>query len=144
VQPQLFRKLLDQLILYYIPVSIIHEKFSLGLDAINIAPEFGVIETQTYLDEIKDEKIFNRFWEICYVSKKWEKWVNPGFDPYNNKEQLIKICGHYVLSYPEFLTNIKSYFPNIKNITPLLVKQVALQTWNTKTMKLQYLQVQLL
>jgi hypothetical protein len=97
----------------YIPVSIIHEKFSLGLDAINIAPEFGVIETQTYLDEIKDEKIFNRFWEICYVSKKWEKWVNPGFDPYNNKEQLIKICGHYVLSYPEFLTNIKSYFPNI-------------------------------
>lgn len=97
----------------YIPVSTIKEKFNLGLDAINIAPEFGLIETQTYLDEIQDEKLFNRFWQICYDSKKWEKWVNPGFDPYVNKEQLIKICGHYVLSYPEFISNIKSNFPEI-------------------------------
>jgi hypothetical protein len=97
----------------YIPVEIIKEKFNLGLDAINIAPEFGVIETQTYLDEIKDEAIFNRFWQICYDSKKWEKWVNPGFDPYINKLDLIKICGHYVLSYPEFIADIKSKFPDI-------------------------------
>ena len=27
----------------YIPVSVIKEKFELGLDAINIAPEFGLI-----------------------------------------------------------------------------------------------------
>jgi hypothetical protein len=97
----------------YIPVEIIKEKFNLGLDAINIAPEFGVIETQTYLDEIKDESIFNRFWQICYDSKKWEKWVNPGFDPYINKLDLIKICGHYVLSNPLFLSEIKSKFPGI-------------------------------
>ena len=36
----------------YIPTSIIKEKFSLGLDSINIAPEFGLIETNTYLDFI--------------------------------------------------------------------------------------------
>jgi hypothetical protein len=97
----------------YIPVSIIKEKFELGLDAINIAPEFGLIETQTYLDEIDNFSLLDRYWQICYDSKKWEKWVNPGFDPYVNKKELIRICGHYVLSYPEFLTDIKSNFLGI-------------------------------
>jgi hypothetical protein len=106
----------------YIPVSVIKEKFSLGLDAINIAPEFGVIETQTYLDSIEDNKLFDRFWQICYNSKKWEKWVNPGFDPYLNKKELIKICGHYVLSYPEFINDIKSNFPNIDEQIKVNVK----------------------
>ena len=97
----------------YIPVEVIKEKFDLGLDCINIAPEFGLIETQTYLDEIKNGSLLDRFWQICYDSKKWVKWVNPGFDPYYNKEQLIKISGHYVLSYPEFISDIKSQFPGI-------------------------------
>jgi hypothetical protein len=98
----------------YIPVSIIKEKFNLGLDAINIAPEFGLIETQTYLDEIgSDEKMFDRFWQICYDSKKWVKWVNPEFDPYYNKKELVKICGHYILSNPDFLNEIKYHFPDI-------------------------------
>ena len=97
----------------YIPVETIKEKFDLGLDCINIAPEFGLIETQTYLDEIKNSKLLDRFWQICYDSKKWVKWVNPGFDPYHNKEQLIKISGHYVLSNPEFISDIKSQFPGI-------------------------------
>lgn len=97
----------------YIPVSVIKEKFSLGLDAINIAPEFGLIETQTYLNEIKDSKTLDRFWQICYDSKKWVKWVNQSFDPYVNKIDLIKICGHYVLSYPEFINEIKEQFDDI-------------------------------
>lgn len=99
----------------YIPVSVIKEKFNLGLDAINIAPEFGLIETQTYLDEIQNENIFNKFWQICYDSGKWIKWVDSNFDPHVYKKELIKICGHYVFSYPEFILNIKSNFPNIDN-----------------------------
>jgi hypothetical protein len=92
----------------YIPVSIIKEKFSLGLDSINIAPEFGLIETQTYIDNGIN---IDKFWKICYDSKRWEKWVGHEFDPFTQKEELIKICGHYVLSTPEFL-KIK---PNIDN-----------------------------
>jgi fructose/tagatose bisphosphate aldolase len=101
----------------YIPVSVIKEKFDLGLDAINIAPEFGLIETQTYIDVIKQNdnwvENLNTFWKICFDSKKWEKWVGKDFNPYNNQTDIIKICGHYVLSYPEFLSKIKSQFPNI-------------------------------
>ena len=117
----------------YIPVEVIKEKFDLGLDCINIAPEFGLIETLTYLSEIKDEKTFDRFWQICYDSKRWVKWVNPGFDPYVNKEQLIKICGHYVLTNPEFISEIKSQFPDIdtkikNNVTRKLKQLYGLYT----------------
>jgi len=97
----------------YIPVEVIHEKFKLGLDAINIAPEFGLIETQTYLDEIQDSPAFEKYWQICYDSKKWVKWVDSSFDPYYNREQLIKISGHYVLSNPKFISEIKAQFPGI-------------------------------
>ncbi len=98
----------------YIPEKLIFEKMSLGLDSINIAPEFGLIETQAYLDEILDDKLtFNKFWQICYDSKRWEKWVGENFDPEKNKEELIKICGHYVLSQTNFIEEIKLKFDKI-------------------------------
>jgi len=89
----------------YQEYSIIKEKFELGLDAINIAPEFGVIETSTYIDTITknwDFGTMDYFYQICFDSKKWKKWVNKDFVPNNNKEELIKICGHYMFSTPEF------------------------------------------
>jgi len=96
----------------YIPVSVIKEKFNLGLDSINIAPEFGLIETQTYIDNGID---IDKFWKICYDSKRWEKWVDSNFDPFTQKEELIKICGHYVLSTPEFLDIKPNIDDKIKN-----------------------------
>jgi len=96
----------------YIPIDVIKQKFNLGLDAINIAPEFGLIETQTYLDNIQDDETLFEFWKICYESKKWEKWVQDDFNPFENKTALIQICGHYVLSYTEFLV-IKKKYPYI-------------------------------
>jgi hypothetical protein len=107
----------------YIPVSTIKEKFDLGLDAINIAPEFGLIETQTYLDNIKDEDTFNKFWKICYKSDKWVKWVNDDFNPNEQREELIKICGHYVLSNPQFTSEIKSQFPDIDKQIKINIKK---------------------
>ena len=106
----------------YIPASIVKEKFGLGLDSINIAPEFGLIETQAYLDEIgNNNESFLEFWQICYDSKKWEKWVDDSFDPIANKLELIKICGHYVISTPEFLA-IKANYPYIDQIIKQRVK----------------------
>ena len=57
----------------------------LGLDSVNIAPEFGLIETNTYLNEINDPKVFDEFWRICYESKRWEKWVSSDFNPIKEK-----------------------------------------------------------
>lgn len=90
----------------YIEIDIIKEKFKLGLDSINIAPEFGLIETNSYLSYINSELI-DTYWKICYNSKKWVKWVDNNFDPFKNKIELIKICGHYILSNDDFLTKVK-------------------------------------
>jgi hypothetical protein len=96
----------------YIPVNLIHEKMLLGLDAINIAPEFGLIETLSYIHNGID---INKFWEICFNSRRWEKWVDKNFNPYTQKLDLIKICGHYVLSTSEFLKIKPNIDPIIKN-----------------------------
>ena len=53
----------------YISEKLINEKMDFGLDSVNIAPEFGLIETNTYLNEINDPKMFDEFWRICYESK---------------------------------------------------------------------------
>jgi hypothetical protein len=82
-------------------------RFDMGLDSINIAPEFGQLETLCYLNEMGDD--IEDYYQICYDSKRWEKWVDVDFVPEDNKKELIKICGHYVFSDSKFL-NIK---PNI-------------------------------
>jgi hypothetical protein len=100
----------------YIPVELIKEKMSLGLDSINISPEFGLIETISYIESNID---IDKFWKICYDSKRWVKWVDDSFDPINQKEDLIKICGHYVLSHPDFI----SIKPDIDDVIKQNVKK---------------------
>jgi len=108
----------------YLPAYLIKEKFNCGLDCINIAPEFGQIETITYLNEISNSKIFDTFFDICYQSKKWEKWVDKTFNPIENKEQLIKICGHYVLSDKNFIKKIKN---NLRSDIDTIIKNNIIQ-----------------
>jgi hypothetical protein len=86
----------------YLNNEVLNEKFSLGLDSINIAPEFGQIETKTILQNINKEQI-EEFFQICLESKKWEKWISKDFNPMLNKLELINICGHYLFSNNDFL-----------------------------------------
>ena len=84
--------------------DVVKAKRAAGLQCINIAPEFGEIETRAVLECIGDDRNkFEQFFHICHTSRKWEKWVSPGFDPLSNKLQTILISGHYVFSDPEFL-----------------------------------------
>jgi hypothetical protein len=77
------------------------DRFDLGLDSINIAPEFGQLETLCYLEEMGED--IDEYYNICYESKRWEKWVDETFIPEDNKRELIEICGHYVFSDESFL-----------------------------------------
>ena len=102
----------------YLGGSLVRAKMNSGLDAINIGPEFGLIETQTYLDAIKEsgrktDSLLSIFWQLCYDSKRWAKWVDASFNPLENRTQLIKICGHYVFSHPIFISKIKKSLKNI-------------------------------
>jgi len=85
-------------------------RFQIGLDAINIAPEYGQIESEYYLEECKkDKEKFEQLYQICYNSGKWKKWITD--IERISKDQLIMTCCHYILSDQEFTTKIKSSFP---------------------------------
>jgi hypothetical protein len=84
----------------YLNRKDIEDRFICGLDSINIAPEFGQIETLCYLEKIKN---IDKWYNICFKSGKWKKWVTSDFIPENNKETLIRICGHYTFSSSDFL-----------------------------------------
>lgn len=101
----------------YLSIEELKMRFDLGLSAINIAPELGQLETNIYLGILKDlpQSIFDEFYEICYKSKRWEKWVNSGFDPKKEKKKIIKISGHYVFSNPAF-AELKSKILKIMGI----------------------------
>ena len=72
----------------YLKASEIEKRFQLGLDAINIAPEFGYIETNCILDDLKkrsDKESYQKLFEICFESKMWKKWI-----PNNKVDTLSK------------------------------------------------------
>lgn len=89
----------------YIDIDTIKNKFELGLNSINIAPELGMIQTEEILSNLNDNEI-EKYWQLCYNSTFWHKWVDSKFDPIEQKIDLIKICGHYIFSKYEFQTQI--------------------------------------
>lgn len=104
----------------YIDSDLIKNKMALGLHSINIAPEFGLIETQAYLDRM-DKGSFEVFWRLCYESGRWKKWVGPEFNPELQKMNLVKICGHYLISDEKFSHHFRNI--NVSEVTKSEVKR---------------------
>jgi len=98
------------------------DRFDLGLDSINIAPEFGQLETLCYLEEMGED--IDEYYNICYESKRWEKWVDETFIPEDNKKELIKICGHYVFSDKKFLEIKPNIDDKIKSVITNKLKEL--------------------
>lgn len=75
----------------------------LGIHAANVAPEFGVTETKTFvqlLEQYSLNHLTQQFLELSYLSKKWEKWMIKDTQA-NDRDRAI-ISGHYVFSTREF------------------------------------------
>jgi len=86
-------------------------RFDNGLDCLNIGPEMAQIETKILLDNMNNEDI-NNFYEVCYKSKKWEKWLKNNSE-ITDKESLIMACGHYSYNNYDFISLNKSKINNI-------------------------------
>ena len=96
---------------YLIDGNEIKKRFDIGLDSINIAPEFGQIESEYYLEKCSEnKKLMSKLYKICYDSGKWKKWITDEYEV--SKKQLIITCCHYILSDNSFIKNIKTNFPN--------------------------------
>ena len=74
----------------------------LGIHAANVAPEFGVAETNALVNVLESNglsKIAERFLKIAYDSCKWEKWMLANSTATDRDRSLI--AGHYIFSKPE-------------------------------------------
>lgn len=97
----------------YLTLTEIKQKFELGLSAINIAPEFGSIESEVlWSGFVPEDK--KKFVELIIASGRWKKWFSSSFNPEKNPELLTKMCGHYVFEEPEFL-EIKNKYPDLNS-----------------------------
>jgi hypothetical protein len=74
------------------------------VDAVNVAPEFGIVETRALLevcDEIGRPDLRDQFVEFALESGKWRKWMLP--DTKVDDRGKAVIAGHYVYSEPEIV-----------------------------------------
>jgi len=91
----------------------IKKRFALGLDGLNIAPEFGGCETKCILEALQTEEQLDRFFNLCYESKRWKKWMPSDFVLTKSARQdIINVSGHYVFSHPDFI-RLKNEIPEI-------------------------------
>jgi len=75
----------------------------LGIHAVNIAPEFGVIESKSFSQIMKNNNLTNlsdRFLDLSYKSNKWNKWMKR--NSLATKKEKSLISGHYIFSTEEF------------------------------------------
>lgn len=72
-----------------------------GVDAFNIAPELGVLESRFLLSSLRNHgltKELSRFIKSCISDKKWERWLGPDDYADLTLQQLAEVCGHYHFS----------------------------------------------
>lgn len=74
----------------------------LGIHAANVAPEFGVAETTALLQVLEEHDLHryaDRFVQIAYESRKWDKWMLRNTQA-SDRDRAV-IAGHYVFAHPE-------------------------------------------
>ncbi|MFD8816127.1 class II D-tagatose-bisphosphate aldolase non-catalytic subunit [Streptomyces sp. NPDC059627] len=87
----------------YLTPSDVAALTAAGVDAVNVAPEFGTYETRILLrllNEIQLPKLADRFLSLSFESGKWSKWMAP--DTMATDYEKAVIAGHYVFGTPEF------------------------------------------
>jgi len=107
----------------WVSKETVAQKEALGLQNLNIAPQLGEIESSVCLNAFKQNPDhYEKFFQICLSSDKWRKWVSSTFNPYDDKDKLILICGHYVFSNAEFI-EIKNNYPNLDTTVKSTLRQ---------------------
>jgi len=86
----------------YVSNEALQSHPKLGIHAVNIAPEFGVIESKSIVEILSENNLLNlrdKFLEISFQSKKWSKWMVKNSKASNYEKSII--AGHYVFSKSE-------------------------------------------
>ncbi|MFA4983624.1 MAG: hypothetical protein WC588_05430, partial [Candidatus Micrarchaeia archaeon] len=87
----------------YLSESQLQERDAAGVPAINVAPEFGVIESRVFVSlcmEKKRRDLVEKFIALSIASGKWKKWL-VGKNKISDYD-IGMISGHYVFATKEF------------------------------------------
>jgi hypothetical protein len=87
----------------YLPDESLQWFPKLGIDAANVAPEFGTIESTALVNVLNSNELGElkeKFLDMSYSAKKWTKWVSE--DHTLNKNDLSILGGHYIFPSDEF------------------------------------------
>ena len=116
----------------------IQKRFELGLDAINIAPELGQVESEFFIYNLlkSSTPLFKKLVDICSEDKsRWSKWI-VGKRTLSDIE-IILTAGHYQFNSLSFINGIKSYFPysdfEIQELIKTLIKKMFIQAYGSET-----------
>jgi len=87
----------------YLPDDVVRVLLSSGVNAVNVAPEFGVAETRAFLHllsglNLRAER--DAFLELAYASGAWRKWLSP--ESASDDLDRCVMAGHYVFATGEF------------------------------------------
>ena len=84
----------------YLTYEQIRTRAQLGLDSINIAPEFGVRQTRIMVNSGMD---FSKALETCKNAKKYEKWIPDEDKASPSDTMIVEVSGHYSFTEQPFL-----------------------------------------
>ncbi len=119
----------------YLSDKILLEHPHLGVTAMNVAPEFGVVETRAYLELAKVEErnvpadersnLTAVMSEYAVRSQRWRKWVLADMANATVEEvlqdaeltaQITDICGHYTYEIPAVKAEIAKMLANLAKV----------------------------
>lgn len=119
----------------YLSDKILLEHPVLGITAMNVAPEFGTVETRAYLELARVEErcvaaekrsnIVEEMARDAVKSERWRKWVVGDTatatvdEVLKDKEltdQITDICGHYTYETPVVKAEIEKMLNNLKEV----------------------------
>lgn len=120
----------------YLDDAILLEHPALGVTAMNVAPEFGTVETQAYLKLVEAEarlaeqglikeasQLGTALREEAVKSGRWKKWMVDGKDKLTPEEifkdealthLITEISGHYTFNNPRVKAEIAKLYENLK------------------------------
>ncbi len=117
----------------YLSDKILLEHPVLGITAMNVAPEFGVVETRAYLElaatekrifgEDKASNVVAEMSKDAVAGERWRKWVVGDMatasveDVLKDEEltaMITDICGHYTYETPAVKAEIEKMLSNLK------------------------------
>ena len=87
----------------YLDHKVLRTLPKLDIDAANVAPEFGYVESLAIFNILKkynQNKLLEQFLELSYNSKKWEKWLKKNSKLTDLEKSLL--AGHYIFGTKNF------------------------------------------